>query len=352
MHENTPWGFSTWGDPRLTAQARTATGDLDQALCVARSLESLAEGLGTDSTPLIRALATLGSVDLSTARAAEPHLDATAILAQARRAGHAVPEITGPYTWGVYAASAPGASLRATGPRGREGEWSLSGSKAWCSLGGRVSHALVTAADESGAQRLFAVGLRSGGVSFDGGSWQPRGLREISTGTLTFHGHSARAIGGPGWYLERPGFFWGAIGVAAIWFGAAAALAGTLWRAASARTPDQIALTHLGRCDVLLHGAQLVLADAARHIDDPGSAPEAAAVLAARVRAHVAAVAEEVLTVVGHALGPAPLALDGEHAARVADLTLYLRQHHAERDLARLGQMVSRAEVGGGREPR
>jgi hypothetical protein len=34
--------------------------------------------------------------------------------------------------------------------------------------------------------------------------------------------------------------------------------------------------------------------------------------------------------------------VDGEaHARRVADLTVYLRQHHAERDLARLGGIVA-----------
>ena len=45
----------------------------------------------------------------------------------------------------------------------------------------------------------------------------------------------------------------------------------------------------------------------------------------------------------GHALGPGPLAMDAEHAARVADLTLYVRQHHAERDLAALGRLVAPA---------
>jgi hypothetical protein len=48
-----------------------------------------------------------------------------------------------------------------------------------------------------------------------------------------------------------------------------------------------------------------------------------------------------VLTTVGHALGPGPLAHDETHAARVADLTLYVRQHHAERDLAALGRLVA-----------
>ena len=63
--------------------------------------------------------------------------------------------------------------------------------------------------------------------------------------------------------------------------------------------------------------------------------------LAGRVRAQAARCAEEVLGTVGHALGPGPLALDPVHAARVADLTLYLRQHHAERDLAALGRLVA-----------
>jgi hypothetical protein len=43
---------------------------------------------------------------------------------------------------------------------------------------------------------------------------------------------------------------------------------------------------------------------------------------------------------VGRALGAGPLAHDEAHGRRVADLTVYLRQHHAERDLAQLGAEV------------
>lgn len=95
---------------------------------------------------------------------------------------------------------------------------------------------------------------------------------------------------------------------------------------------------------MLLHGALTVLWDAARVIDDPGTTRQDAVLLAVRVRSHIVSVAEQVLAIVGHALGPAPLALDAEHTARVSDLTLYLRQHHAERDLARLGQMVTASD--------
>ena len=66
--------------------------------------------------------------------------------------------------------------------------------------------------------------------------------------------------------------------------------------------------------------------------------------LAKRVRACVASAAEEVIQRSGHALGPAPLALDAAHAKRVADLQLYVRQHHAERDDASLGRAVAGVE--------
>ena len=98
---------------------------------------------------------------------------------------------------------------------------------------------------------------------------------------------------------------------------------------------------HLGACDVALHTTLLSLRHAASRIDSGAGRRPAGPVLAGRVRAQAARCAEEVLATVGHALGPGPLALDPEHAARVADLMLYVRQHHAERDLAALGRLVA-----------
>ncbi len=241
----------------------------------------------------------------------------------------------------MWAAAPPGTSLAAT-PRD-DGTWRLSGVKPWCSLADRVSHAVVTAAVDGRPPGLFALAVREGRVQVDPGAWAPRGLRDVTTSTVTFSDVPATAVGDPGWYLERPGFAWGGIGVAAVWFGGAAAVAGALWDAAGSRPPDQVALVHLGACDVALHATLLTLRDAARAVDTGRADGAAGRVLAARVRAQVARCAEEVLTTVGHALGPGPLALDPVHAARVADLTLYLRQHHAERDLAALGRLVTTA---------
>ena len=72
----------------------------------------------------------------------------------------------------------------------------------------------------------------------------------------------------------------------------------------------------------------------------------AAQVLAARVRHVVATTSEDVARDVSHALGPGPLSQEPDHVARVADLALYLRQHHAERDAAELGRLLAEADSG------
>ncbi len=328
-----PWCFAQWGEQGVADDAQSVAGDIEGSLALARSREQVARSMGRDTWRVLSSLATLGSVDLTTARTVEPHWDAVAILAQA-----STPEPEGA-TWGVYAAAPPGTRVAAR--RGKEGLWRLTGAKPWCSLADRVSHALVTADLDDGPAGLFAVDLGDTGVSVDPAAWTPRGLVDVTTSTVTFDGVPASPVGAPGWYLDRPGFAWGGIGVAAVWFGGAAALAGALWTTARTRPPDQVALMHLGACDVVLHTTLLGLRDAAVAIDAGQADGAAGRLLASRVRAQAATCVEQVLTTVGHALGPAPLAMDAVHAGRVADLTLYVRQHHAERDLAALGRLVA-----------
>lgn len=59
------------------------------------------------------------------------------------------------------------------------------------------------------------------------------------------------------------------------------------------------------------------------------------------MRALTEAAAADVLGRTGRALGAGPLSHDEAHSRAVADLTVYLRQQHAERDLARLGELVA-----------
>lgn len=283
------------------------------------------------TTGLWEALATVGAVDLSVARTLEPHLDAMAILAEA---GHPLPS----GSWGVFAAEAPGARLQARHHTGAlSDQWLLDGTKPWCSLAEHLSHALVTAWVDDHRRGLFAVELDHPGVHPAVGTWHARGLSAIPSGSVDFAAVPAEPVGEPGWYLERSGFAWGGIGVAAIWYGGAVGVVRRILRATRERRPDQLALVHLGAADRALWAARAVLADAATRIDAGEADGEAGALLALRVRNLVADTVEQVLTIADHALGPAPLALEAEHARRVADLRLYVRQHHAERDSAALG---------------
>ena len=318
----------------LTAELPT---DVARALALAPELAERLSGPGEGRTvELWETLASVAAADLGAARAIEPHLDATAIL---RQAG----EVTPSGTWGVFAAEGGDdplvASRDADGGGDGDGDpgahgWRLTGLKPWCSLADRLDHALITARTDEGS-RLFAVELRQDGVEVLPDSWHARGLAEVPSGPVRFRDVSARPVGDVGWYGDRPGFAWGGIGVAACWFGGAVGVARRLFTGAVAR-PSELTSMHLGAIDRELHAARAALLEAAESVD----AGRAERILAKRVRAVVAIACERVLAHSAHALGPAPLAQEPEHAKRVADLELYLRQHHAERDLSSLGRAL------------
>ena len=320
--------------------------DPDDALAAVRAWPAdLRPGTGATAR-LWSLLATLAAHDLGVARAVEPHLDALAIRDQA-----GLPD-AGNRTWGVFAAEGPGVRLEAipapADPPATADPptpaatptWRLTGIKPWCSLADRLDAALVTAHLPDGRRALFEVDLTDPGVSLVDQPWAARGLTEIPSTPVAFEDVPASPVGDPGWYLERPGFWWGGVGVAACWYGGAVGLARALWERAST-SDDRLVAMHLGAVDAALQDARRALAEAARVVDgdlDPGVP---GSVVAKRVRATVARTCEDVLTRVGHALGPAPLALDATHAKRVADLQVYVRQQHAERDDASLGAALA-----------
>ena len=277
------------------------------------------------------ALADLAGEDLSLARLGEGHADAVAILA----------ELGGPRPepgsrWGVWAANPPGPNVTAAR---RGGRWVLSGTKQYCSGARTCTHALVTAAADDGP-RLFAVATRE--LEPRAGSWPATGMAGSDTLDVDFAGAAAEPVGPPDGYTDRPGFSHGGAGVAACWYGGARAVAQTLLTAAAKRDTGPHALAHLGAVDIGLRTVRAALDQAADEIDaDPGDLRGAGPLRALRVRALTEAVAADVLTRTGRALGAGPLGHDAAHSRAVADLTVYLRQHHAERDLAHLGGLVA-----------
>lgn len=276
-------------------------------------------------------LASVAARDVAAARVLEPHLDALAILDEAAREGIDL-DLDPRGAWGVFAAEGPGSRLEA---RQGGGGWTLHGTKPWCSLAAHLDRALVTAWVDDDRRQLFALDLRDPAVTARSGPWHARGLERVVSAPIDVDGAAAVPVGEPGWYLRRPGFAHGGVGVAACWWGAAVPLRDALVAAAASDRADQLARVHLGRADTALWAARAVLRETATVFGAGGTA--SAGLRAARARAVVAEAVETTLVEAAHALGPLPLVADEAHARRVADLQVYLRQHHAERDVARIG---------------
>lgn len=338
----------------LLDTAQLAVGDVPALLDLARAAEEAAPKPGEGRTAYLwELLASVTAVDVAAGRVLEPHLDAAAILGQAaalpaEEGGHC-PDFDGirfEGVWGVFAAEAPGLRLEA---RAAGGSFLLRGSKPWCSLAAQLDHAVLTAHVEGSGRAAFAVDLHAAGVSFADPEWTSRGLREIPSGTVHFDRVPAVPLGGPGWYYRRPGFAWGGMGVAACWLGGAVAVARGYRDSLAAadeggRAADQIALAHLGEIDRTLAALTGYLAQTAARID-AGEFPDGGAWREAlRVRGTVASAVERIQALVSQNLGPGPLAFDEGYGKRMADLSLYIRQHHAMRDDAQLGALTLKGD--------
>jgi alkylation response protein AidB-like acyl-CoA dehydrogenase len=286
-----------------------------------------------------RALAAVAARDLGLVKLFEGHTDALAILAELQGPS-ALAGFEAGSRWGVWAAEAPDARLAATRVSGEGAALRLSGTKAWCSGAHVLSHALVTAwLDDQPV--LAAVALDQSSVSISSTHWHAVGMRATQSGDVHFDNTPARLVGKPHAYIRRAGFWQGGAGIAACWYGAAAGIAQMLAGMIATRT-DAHRLAHLGEVDVALAGAAEVLRASAAQIDAGAGAtePVTAQVIALRARLAVEAAANTVMHHAGRALGAAPLCRNERFARAMADLPVFLRQSHAERDLAALGEAV------------
>lgn len=265
---------------------------------------------------------------VSVARLAEAHVDAVAIIAEAGGVPHPAA------LYGVWASA------------GREElAWDgevLSGTKPFCSGLGIVDRALVTV--RSGRDHLLLdVDVRAGpSVEAETASWSTPALRSSATGAVTFDrlpvGPEAR-VGGPGWYLRRPGFWHGACGPAACWAGAAIGLADHVEAQVGSADEDPHRMAHLGAMRALTWSMRALLAQAGDEIDADPTNGVAARARALSVRHVVERQCTELLDRFGQAFGPRPFVADRRVSQRFSDVHLYLRQNHAERDLHTLAML-------------
>lgn len=277
-----------------------------------------------------RALAAVGGHDLGLCKLYEGHTDALAIMAEL-----GAPDVPEGSTWGTWAAEPPNVRLSVR----RQGQVALlDGRKAWCSGASAVSHALVTCWNDNGEQQLVGVALGQPGVTVTGAGWNAVGMAATASVEVVFENAQGQFVGEPGQYIARPGFWQGGIGIAACWLGAAQYLASALHAGCQARAEPH-ALAHLGSVDAALHSAACVLREAAAAIDQSPS--QDAQLLARRARAVVEDCVETVIRHTGRALGAGPYCKNAHFARLVADLPVFVRQSHAERDLAALGQLAA-----------
>ena len=285
-----------------------------------------------------QALASVAACNLSLAKLYEGHTDALAILAELGATA-----LAGNQTWAVWGAEPPGNQVQAT-PLNTVHRLDpgspvqLSGTKAWCSGARSVDHALITAWLPGAKRCLVAVALDQPGVEVTGDGWEAVGMAASASVDVRLKNASGTLVGKPGDYLARPGFTHGGAGVAACWYGASTRIADYLL-ASACTSEDPHALAHLGAVDVALSSTAALLRATAARIDTRPDQGWHLEVNRSRLAAESAA--QQVLRRVPRALGPGPLCKNRQLALLLADLPIFIRQSHAERDLAALGQSIT-----------
>lgn len=282
-------------------------------------------------------LARIAGCDLSLAKLYEGHTDALAILAECA-AAHQVRD----GIWGVWAAEPPDARVRIVARDGQR--VILQGRKAWCSGALQIDRALITAWAEDDRPQLVAIELSLPTQRIVADHWQAQGMATTCSVEIDFDDSPGTAIGSPGQYLQRPGFWHGGAGIAACWYGGAEALADYLREHCRKPRRDAHADAHLGAVDAALYGARAALRECAAWIDRNPTLDAGFEVR--RSRAQVEQAVEQVIAHVGRALGATPFCRSSHFARLSADLPVYLRQSHAERDLAELGVQLAERPAG------
>lgn len=281
-----------------------------------------------------RALAAVGRFDLSLTKLYEGHTDALAILHEVAPSDAGAAD----GAWCVWAAEAPGG--RTLIHARDDGGICLGGAKYWCSGAASCDHALLTAWDKDGtAPQLVAIDLDEPGIVIDADAWKAVGMASSMSLNVRFDGTRARRVGTPGQYLSRPGFWQGGAGIAACWWGGAAGIAAALRTSllGAARTEASgYRLASLGKAELALEETAAVLKLAAAWVDAHPSQDASRIALVARLSAERCA--KLVLDEVGKAMGATPFCLDEKFAKAAADLPVFIRQSHADRDFAALGE--------------
>lgn len=278
---------------------------------------------------LIDALISIGRADIPLARLVEGHVDAVRILAQADR----VPVEGALY--GVWASRS-----RRTGIAGSpSGEGlRLNGVLRFASGAGLLDRALVPVWLDEEHHQLLDLDVRR--LPVDDTGWATSAMEVSRSHTVVLTDvvvPGTAAVGAVDFYLRRPGFFPGGVGVAACWAGGAARIADLLLARPPASWSDA-ALGRLGEIRVQLTIAAAVVRSTARLLDEASTAVETPwQAIATEARAATANAVGVVLDEARRIGGAAGLAHDEDLTRAHHDLDLYVLQQNRDSDRAFLG---------------
>ncbi len=277
---------------------------------------------------LVSALTETARVDLALARLVEGHADAMRILDQADEQAH-----RGVY--GVWASRSLG-----TGVTGqfRKGSWVVRGELRFASGVDLIDRALIPVWVDQTRHQLLDLPLAEGSFEGDPGSWRTTAMDATRSWTVRVDTVAPinATVGSLDWYLSRPGFVIGGLGVAAVWAGGAYLVVDILTAAAQSFpfTPGQ--LRRLGAVDQAAWEARTAVDNVASRLDElPRSV---VAVEVGRARTTAAQACERVIAEAAHIVGPGGLSRNERLVRSTQDLGIYVRQLALDAELEARGR--------------
>lgn len=267
---------------------------------------------------VVDALVELGRVDLALARLVEGHADAMRILAQAGADAR-------PGVYGVWASRSAGTGVRAV----RSGTgWRLTGELRFASGIDLVDRALLPGWVDRDTHLLFDAPV--GRFDPDRSTWHTTAME--ASRSFTVHADllcdGADVVGPENFYLERPGFLVGGLGVAAVWAGGARSVLEQVASGLRRFEPSTHQLRRLGVMEQAVWQACTAVDAAAVRL--PGLAGEALALETSAARTCVVTACEQVVDEAEHVVGPGGMSTDARLARTLADLAIFVRQHHVD----------------------
>lgn len=313
--------------PELTVTADGVRSSTEAMRDAVRHVAGTHADLWTAPFPdLADALVGLGRVDLCLARLVEGHADAQRIIDQA--GGEPRPGV-----YGVWASRSAGTGVAAT----ETGTgWQLRGELRFASGIDVIDRALLPGWVDPGTHLLFDIAADD--VEPDRSTWRTGAMDASRSFTVRadLPCGADDVVGEANFYLDRPGFAVGGLGVAAVWAGGAQSVLEQVSAGLRRFEPTAHQLRRLGVMEQAVWQARTVVDVTARRL--PHLAGGALTRETGAARTAVVTCCEQVVDEAGRIVGPGGLSGDARLARTLADLDIFVRQHHLDLTLEALGR--------------